>query len=127
MDDLEEVLQDAGESTLQADRYGWCFFHGRDHCQVDRICDLAEKYNALVMVDDSHATGFVGKTGRGTIEHWQCSGKGGYHLHDLREGLLVGHPAAVFLDGRRSLIFSASVHGHIYSQHIGPCHCRRYA
>ena len=37
--------------------------------QLDKICDLAEKYDALVMVDDSHSTGFVGKTGRGTHEH----------------------------------------------------------
>src|SRR3989338_2338486 len=37
--------------------------------KLDLICDLAEKYNALVMVDDSHATGFIGKTGRGTHEY----------------------------------------------------------
>jgi len=36
--------------------------------QLDKICDLADKYNALVMVDESHATGFIGKTGRGTLE-----------------------------------------------------------
>jgi glycine C-acetyltransferase len=37
--------------------------------KLDEICDLAEKYDALVMVDDSHAVGFIGKTGRGTPEH----------------------------------------------------------
>ena len=37
--------------------------------QLDKICDLAEKYNELVMVDDCHATGFIGKNGRGTHEH----------------------------------------------------------
>ena len=41
-----------------------------DIAKLDRICDLAEKYGAMVMVDDSHATGFIGKTGRGTPE--QC-------------------------------------------------------
>jgi glycine C-acetyltransferase len=40
--------------------------------QVDKICDLAEKYEALVLVDDSHATGFIGPTGRGTHEHCGC-------------------------------------------------------
>ena len=40
--------------------------------QVDKICDLADKYGALVMIDDSHATGFVGKTGRGSHEHCHC-------------------------------------------------------
>lgn len=41
-----------------------------DMAKLDQICDLAEKYNALVLVDDSHATGFIGKTGRGTHEHF---------------------------------------------------------
>ena len=36
--------------------------------QLDKICDLANKYDALVMVDECHATGFIGKTGRGTVE-----------------------------------------------------------
>jgi len=36
--------------------------------QLDKICDLADKYEALVMVDECHASGFIGKTGRGTIE-----------------------------------------------------------
>ena len=43
--------------------------------QLDKICDLAEKYNALVMVDDCHSTGFVGKTGRGTHEHCDVIGR----------------------------------------------------
>ena len=43
--------------------------------QLDKICDLAEKYDALVMVDDSHSTGFVGKTGRGTHEHYGVMGR----------------------------------------------------
>ena len=43
--------------------------------QIDKICDLAEKYNALVMVDDCHATGFTGKTGRGSSEHADAYGR----------------------------------------------------
>lgn len=39
-----------------------------DVAKLNEICDLADKYNALVMVDDSHATGYLGKTGRGTHE-----------------------------------------------------------
>jgi len=46
-----------------------------DIALVDQICDLAEKYDALVMVDDSHATGFVGKTGRGSHEHNNAMGR----------------------------------------------------
>ena len=43
--------------------------------QIDKICDLGDKYDALVMVDDSHATGFVGKTGRGSHEHAGAFGR----------------------------------------------------
>lgn len=45
------------------------FSMDRDIAVLDKICDLAEKYDAIVMVDDSHASGFMGKTGRGTHEH----------------------------------------------------------
>ena len=43
--------------------------------KLDKICDLAEKYDAMVMVDDCHATGFIGKTGRGTHEHNNVMGR----------------------------------------------------
>ncbi len=43
--------------------------------RIDKICDLAERYNALVMVDDCHATGFIGKTGRGSAEHNDAFGR----------------------------------------------------
>ena len=53
---------------------------------LEAICDLAEKYDALVMVDDSHAVGFMGSTGAGTPEHAGVVGPGG-HLHrNLRQG-----------------------------------------
>ena len=43
--------------------------------QLDKICDLADKYQALVMVDECHSTGFLGKTGRGTHEYRQVMGR----------------------------------------------------
>ena len=43
--------------------------------QVDKICDLADQYGAMVMVDDCHATGFIGKTGRGSAEHCHAFGR----------------------------------------------------
>ena len=72
MNDLEEQLK---EATAKSARYkiiatDGVFSMDGDMAQLDKICDLAEKYDALVMVDDSHATGFIGKTGRGTIEHF---------------------------------------------------------
>ncbi|HEY6162941.1 MAG TPA: glycine C-acetyltransferase [Bacteroidia bacterium] len=68
MSDLEEQLKKA-----QAQRYRLVVTDGVFSMDgfvapLDKICDLAEKYNAMVMVDESHASGFIGKTGRGTIE-----------------------------------------------------------
>jgi len=68
-DDLEEQLKIA-----QAQRYriivtDGVFSMDGDIAKLDKICDLAEKYDAMVMVDDSHASGFIGKTGRGTHEY----------------------------------------------------------
>lgn len=68
MNDLEEQLKKA-----QAQRYRIIVTDGVFSMDgfvapLDKICDLADKYNALVMVDESHATGFIGKTGRGTVE-----------------------------------------------------------
>src|SRR5690606_41021984 len=45
------------------------FSVGGTIARLDKICDLADKYEALVMIDDSHCTGFLGRTGRGTHEH----------------------------------------------------------
>jgi len=69
MQDLEEQLK-----VAQAQRYriivtDGVFSMDGDIAKLNEICDLADKYDALVMVDDSHASGFIGKTGRGTHEH----------------------------------------------------------
>ncbi len=69
MDDLEDQLK-----VAQAQRYriivtDGVFSMDGDIAKLDKICDLADKYDALVMVDDSHASGFIGKTGRGTHEY----------------------------------------------------------
>jgi glycine C-acetyltransferase len=69
MEDLEEVLQDAREARFKLIVTDGVFSMDGIIADLDKICDLAEKYDALVMVDDSHATGFVGKTGRGTHEY----------------------------------------------------------
>jgi glycine C-acetyltransferase len=69
---------------------------------LDKICDLAEKYNALVMVDESHATGFIGKTGRGTVEL-----KNVMHRVDLITGTLgkaLGGAMGGFTTGKKEVI-----------------------
>ena len=66
------------------------------------ICDLAEKYDALVLVDDSHATGFVGATGRGTIEH--CGVAGRVDLVTTTFGKALGGASGGCVAGRKELV-----------------------
>jgi len=70
--------------------------------QVDKICDLSEKYNAMVMVDDSHATGFVGKTGRGTIEY--CGAQGRVDIISTTFGKALGGASGGCISGRKEII-----------------------
>ncbi|MGL5439904.1 MAG: glycine C-acetyltransferase [Filifactoraceae bacterium] len=74
MEDLEEKLKqaDADGARLKLIATDGVFSMDGIIADLDKICDLADKYNALVMVDDSHAVGFVGKTGRGTHEYRNC-------------------------------------------------------
>jgi glycine C-acetyltransferase len=70
MADLERCLQEAQGARSRLIATDGVFSMDGYLAPLDQICDLAEKYDAMVMVDDSHATGFVGKTGRGTPEHF---------------------------------------------------------
>jgi glycine C-acetyltransferase len=68
MADLEEQLKKAQSQRYRIIVTDGVFSMDGFVAPLDKICDLADKYNALVMVDESHATGFIGKTGRGTVE-----------------------------------------------------------
>ena len=70
--------------------------------QLDKICDLAEKYDALVMVDDCHSTGFVGKTGRGTHEH--CNVVGRVDIITGTLGKALGGAMGGFTSGKKEII-----------------------
>jgi glycine C-acetyltransferase len=70
--------------------------------QLDKICDLADRYDAIVMIDDSHSSGFLGKTGRGTHEYRGVMGR-----VDLITGTLgkaLGGASGGFTSGRREII-----------------------
>lgn len=69
MTDLEKNLKETKDSRFRIICTDGVFSMDGDIAPVDKICGLAEKYNALVMVDDSHATGYIGKTGRGSAEY----------------------------------------------------------
>jgi glycine C-acetyltransferase len=68
MADLEEQLKAAQKNRFRLIVTDGVFSMDGFVAPLDKICDLADKYNAMVMVDESHASGFIGKTGRGTIE-----------------------------------------------------------
>jgi glycine C-acetyltransferase len=70
--------------------------------QLDKICDLADKYDALVMVDECHATGFIGKTGRGTIELRNVIGRVDIITGTL--GKALGGAMGGFTSGRKEII-----------------------
>jgi len=70
--------------------------------QLDIICDLAEKYDALVMVDDCHSTGFIGKTGRGTHEH--CDVMGRVDIITSTLGKALGGAMGGFTSGKKEII-----------------------
>lgn len=69
MNDLELRLKETQNKRLRMIATDGVFSMDGDVAPLDGICDLAEKYDALVMVDDAHATGFMGENGRGTHEH----------------------------------------------------------
>jgi glycine C-acetyltransferase len=75
MQDLEEKLKQAGGARRRMIATDGVFSMDGTIAQLDKICDLADRYDALVMVDECHATGFLGKTGRGSIEYRNVMGR----------------------------------------------------
>ena len=70
--------------------------------KLDEICDLADRYNAMVMVDDSHATGYIGRTGRGTPEH--CGVQGRVDVITSTLGKALGGAPSIYTKSRKEII-----------------------
>ncbi len=75
MKDLEKCLKEASEAKYRLIVTDGVFSMDGNMAKLPKIVELAEKYDALVMVDDSHASGYIGKQGRGTAEHFGLMGK----------------------------------------------------
>lgn len=99
---LEKMLQDTQSARLRMIATDGVFSMDGDIARLGQICDLAEKYGAMVMVDDSHATGFVGKTGRGTHEHHGVMGRVDIITSTL--GKALGGASGGFISGHRPII-----------------------
>jgi glycine C-acetyltransferase len=69
---LQEVAHEPGRKLIITDGV---FSMDGDIGPVDRLCDLAEKYGAIMMVDDAHASGVLGRNGRGSVDHFHCHGR----------------------------------------------------
>ncbi len=102
MTDLEDKLKESANARFKMIATDGVFSMDGDIAKLDAICDLAEKYGALVMVDDSHATGFVGKTGRGSIELKNVMGR--VDLVTSTLGKAAGGAAGGFTSGRKEII-----------------------
>ena len=102
MTDLEEKLKEAQDARIRLIATDGVFSMDGDVAPLDKICDLAEKYDALVMVDDSHATGFFGPTGRGSIEH--CGVMGRVDIITSTLGKALGGASGGFTSGRREIV-----------------------
>ena len=102
MDELEKCLKKTNSNKIRLIATDGIFSMDGYVAKLDEICQLAEQYNALVMVDDSHATGFFGKTGRGSIEHCNVLKKVDIITSTL--GKAMGGESGGFTSGKKEII-----------------------
>jgi glycine C-acetyltransferase len=102
MADLEAKLREASGARVRLIATDGCFSMDGTIAELGAICDLAEKYQALTMIDDAHASGFLGKTGRGTHEYRGVMGR-----IDIITGTLgkaLGGASGGFTSGRKRIV-----------------------
>lgn len=102
MHDYEEKLKTAQSSRYRMIVTDGAFSMDGTIARLDKICELAEKYDAMVIVDDSHCTGFLGKTGRGTHEYRDVMGRIDIITSTL--GKAMGGASGGFTSGRKEMI-----------------------
>src|SRR5205814_10689273 len=102
VDELEARLEESADARYRRVATDGVFSMDGYLAQLDRICDLAERHDALVMVDDSHAVGVVGLGGRGTREH-----HGVIERIDILTGTLgkaIGGASGGYVSGRAEIV-----------------------
>jgi len=102
MNDLELQLKKTKRARLRLIATDGVFSMDGYIAKLDEITNLAEKYDAMVMVDDSHATGFIGKTGRGSAEH--CNVMNKIDIWTSTLGKALGGASGGFTTGRKHII-----------------------
>jgi glycine C-acetyltransferase len=102
MSDLEEQLKAAQDARSRIIVTDGSFSMDGTIAQLDKICDLADRYDAIVMIDESHSSGFLGKTGRGTHEH--CGVMGRIDIITGTLGKALGGASGGFTSGKKEII-----------------------
>ena len=102
MNDLEKQLKQASNAQFRLIATDGVFSMDGYIARLDQICDLAEKYNALVMIDDSHAVGFIGERGRGTHEYHKVMDRVDIITGTL--GKALGGASGGYTSGRKEII-----------------------
>lgn len=102
MEDLERCLQEAKDARFKVIATDGVFSMDGNVAPMDKICELAEKYDALVMVDESHSAGVVGETGHGVAEKFDCYGKIDIFTGTL--GKAFGGAMGGFTTGKKEII-----------------------
>jgi glycine C-acetyltransferase len=102
MAELEQCLKDSADSKYRIIVTDGVFSMDGDIAKLSEICDLAEKYDALVAVDDSHATGYIGENGRGTWEH--CGVGGRVDIITTTFGKALGGASGGCVSGRKEIV-----------------------
>ena len=102
MEELEQILQKTQDAKIRMIATDGVFSMDGDVAKLAEICDLADRYDALVMVDDSHATGFFGATGRGSVEH--CGVLGRVDVITSTLGKALGGASGGFTSGRKEIV-----------------------
>ncbi len=102
MAELETKLKEAAGARFRMIATDGAFSMDGTVAQLDRICDLADKHDAMVMVDDCHCTGFMGRTGRGSAEH--CGVMGRVDVITSTLGKALGGASGGFTSGRKEII-----------------------
>jgi glycine C-acetyltransferase len=120
MEHLEEKLKETANCRFRLIITDGVFSMDGEYAKLKEICDLADKYNAMVMVDDSHATGFVGATGRGT--HELCGVLGRIDAITTTLGKGLGGATGGCVSGRKDIVAMCRqrAHPYLFSNSIPP-------
>lgn len=102
MEEMEKILKETSSSKTRLIVTDGVFSMDGTIAPLQEICSLAEKYDALVMVDDSHATGFIGKHGRGSPELKEVEGK--IHIISSTFGKALGGASGGFISAKKEII-----------------------